>query len=118
MKSFLIFVLVLVTLFAGGCASVCTQFLDEESYQYPFASPRTVPQIYSGTTFHLVYAKDVLTDDMNWDCPGERILAPCFLPCNLIDLPLCLVMDTLLLPMTIPVCSSQAEQNLRVCLCR
>lgn len=89
-------------LMLSGCGTLVTQFDEEERYTFPGSRQRTIPQIYSGTAANLVFTKDILFQTTGTE--GEEQKSEClFFPFYLIvDLPLSLVGDTLLLPYTIP----------------
>ena len=100
----------LVTLFLllvfTGCSSMETQFGDPDNLNYPPCFSRakqTIPQIYSGTWVNLAFAKDAFNLNCDTDPAGQGYVTCClFPPYFIIDFPLSLIADTLLLPLTIP----------------
>jgi uncharacterized protein YceK len=86
----------------SGCGTLVTQFDETERYTFPGYRQRTVPQIYSGTAADLVYTKDIIVGTTGvsvTEQPSECCFSPFYL---ILDFPLSLVADTLLLPYTIP----------------
>jgi uncharacterized protein YceK len=89
-------------LMLAGCGTLITQFDETERYTFPGSRQRTIPQIYSGTAANVVFAKDIIFETTG--AKGDEQAAECcFSPFYLIvDIPLSLAADTLLLPYTIP----------------
>ena len=89
-------------LMLAGCGTLVTQVDEKDRYTFPGARQRTIPQIYSGTAANLVYARDIIFETTGTQ--GEEQAAECcFSPFYfIVDIPLSLVADTLLLPYTIP----------------
>ncbi len=85
----------------SGCATYKTQFTDSAA-DWPGNRRRVVPQVYSGTLANAVFGRDIVTGNTGMDPAGQAVEAILGFPLVLIDLPLSVVGDTILLPYTIP----------------
>jgi uncharacterized protein YceK len=93
--------------FASGCGTLMTQTHKNPDSLHAFwgdQTERSVPQPYSGTLIDLIALKEAVTLDMDfWMSGGYGPLSGLIVAvCNVVDVPLCLIADTIILPYTIP----------------
>ena len=85
----------------SGCATLATQLTPAKHRRSELPKPITVHQIYSGTALNFIWATAVATGETGMDAAG-RGYELCIFPFYFaVEIPLSLVADTVLLPLTI-----------------
>ena len=88
-----------------------TQFKDDPT-RYPGHNSKDKPNVFSGTSANGVYAYEIVSGNTGSDPGGEAFEILFGVPYVIIDFPLSLVADIILLPLTITkqfTCGSLAE---------
>lgn len=85
----------------SGCATIATQLTPAKCRRSELPRPITVHQVYSGTAVNIIWAAAVVTGETGMDAAG-RGYELCIFPFYFaVEMPLSLIADTALLPLTI-----------------